>query len=373
MAIAAQTAMPVGCQGIDTSLTVAPSFPNAAAARRTQASTSGCESYWPKPSRHHRDFQFVDALAERARIGVELEPVLARVVAVGAGHHLERERVLGDPRGERPGVVDGRVHAHDARIGNEAPGGFHADHAAVGGGDADRTALVAAGREIDLAGRDQRARAGGRAAGVVAHGARVVHRAGDAGRRAAGEREIFAHRFADDLGAGIEEPRYDGGVELRDIALEHRRAVGERDAGDRIGILDGDLLAGELALGRALDAALGDPGAVAVLLALRPVIAAARIFDGRQIVGQRQQLAIAGGERRQIADDGVGIIGRDVHAEIFADLAQLIWGGQFEGHGSRSVAGVRTGTVIASEAKQSRTARRTGLLRRFAPRNDEAF
>ncbi|HEY3677611.1 MAG TPA: hypothetical protein VGL45_02750, partial [Bradyrhizobium sp.] len=27
-------------------------------------------------------------------------------------------------------------------------------------------------------------------------------------------------------------------------------------------------------------------------------------------------------------------------------------------------------TVIASEAKQSRTAKRTGLLRRFAPRND---
>jgi hypothetical protein len=78
------------------------------------------------------------------------------------------------------------------------------------------------------------------------------------------------HRFADDLGAGIEQPRHDGGVELRHIALEHGRAVGERHAGDRVGILDGDLFAGELAAGRALDAELGGPGAVAVLLALRP-------------------------------------------------------------------------------------------------------
>jgi len=35
------------------------------------------------------------------------------------------------------------------------------------------------------------------------------------------------------------------------------------------------------------------------------------------------------------------------------------------------ILGGRASFVIASEAKQSRTAMKTGLLRRFAPRNDD--
>ena len=49
-AIAAQIGMPIGCHGMDTSLTLAPRPSSTLAAARTPASTSGWESYCPKPS-----------------------------------------------------------------------------------------------------------------------------------------------------------------------------------------------------------------------------------------------------------------------------------------------------------------------------------
>ena len=46
-------------------------------------------------------------------------------------------------------MIDGKVEADDAGVGNEAVAGFKADDTGPGGGNADRAALVATKREID--------------------------------------------------------------------------------------------------------------------------------------------------------------------------------------------------------------------------------
>src|SRR5258708_4653486 len=104
--------------------------------------------------------------------------------------------------------------------------------------------------------------------------------------RATGEGKVFANRFADDLGTGIEQPRDDGGVEFRHKGFQHRSAVRERNAGEGIGVLYGDFFPGKLAIARALDMRLRNPRAVFVLFALWPVVSSARIFDLGDVVRQ---------------------------------------------------------------------------------------
>ena len=240
---------------------------------------------------HHADLEPGYALPDRLGVSVDLQAGLPGVVAVVAGHHFKEQRVLGGSRGERPGMIDRRVHAHDAGIGNKTPGRLDADDAGERCRNPDRAGLIAAGRHIDFAGGDERAGAGRGAARGVAPRARIVNGPGRTGRRAAREREIFANRFADDFRAGIEEARDDGRVELRYKTLQHRRPIGQRNAGDCVSVFDRYFLTRELAARRALDVRLHDPGAVFIFVALRPIISATRVFDRRHIIRQRSQQA----------------------------------------------------------------------------------
>src|SRR5262245_65697975 len=94
--------------------------------------------------------------------------------------------------------------------------------------DADRAGLIAADRHVHLAGGDQRGAARRRSAGGVAALARIVHRAGRAGMAAAGHAEIFAHRLARDLAAGVEAARHHGGVDVPHVAFHELRADAHR-------------------------------------------------------------------------------------------------------------------------------------------------
>jgi hypothetical protein len=104
-----------------------------------------------------------------------------------------------------------------------------------------------------------------------------LHRPGRAGGGAAGKREIFADRFANDLGAGVEQAGDDRRIEFRNKSFEHRSAVGQRNAGECVRIFHRDFLARKLASAGALDARFRDPGAVFIFVTLGPVIGAARI------------------------------------------------------------------------------------------------
>src|SRR5439155_27346173 len=96
------------------------------------------------------------------------------------------------------GVIERDFDRHHASVGNQAMGALHAIDAAPRSGHADRAALVAADRHIHLAGGDDDAAAGGRAAGRITHFAGLVHRTGRMAVAAAGETEILAMGLADD-------------------------------------------------------------------------------------------------------------------------------------------------------------------------------
>ena len=228
-------------------------------------------------------------------LGRPFEPgMLARVESIRAGEHFEHQRVVGDVGGHRASVVDGHFDRHHAGVGHESPGRLHAVDAAIGGRHADRTALVAADRQIDLAGRDERCAAGRRSAGRVAMPQRVVHRPARAGVRAAGEAEQFADRLAGDRGARVEQPRDDGRVDRGHEAFHRRRAVHHRHAGHADVVLDGHGLARKLAARSAGDRGLDVPRGMLVFIAGGLVRLAARILHRRQVIGQ-------------LVDDVVGI------------------------------------------------------------------
>ena len=69
-----------------------------------------------------------------------------------------------------------------------------------------------------------------------------------------------------------------------------------------------------------------------VLVALGAIEAGARIFHRRQLVGQRRDHAIALGEGLDVVDHLLGVVGGDIHAQLGAELADLILFGQFESH-----------------------------------------
>src|SRR5262249_8597709 len=154
-------------------------------------------------------------------------------------------------------------------------------HAAVGGRDADRAALVAADGHVDLARRHHGRAARRGAARRVAGPARVLHGAGRAGGAAAREAEVLAVHLAGDGAARVEDAGDDGGVDVGDVALQRGRAVHHGDAGQADVVLQRDPLAPELARRRPLHLALVVPGVVLVLRAFRPMAGRARVLHGR--------------------------------------------------------------------------------------------
>ena len=175
--------------------------------------------------------------------------------------------------------------------------------------------------------------AGRRAAGRIAHLARIVDRAGRIGMAAAGKAEILAMRLADDGAAGVENARDDGGVNIGRVALERRGAVHHGHAGEADIVLQRDRLAGELAARRALDRRLDVPGVVLVLVAFGTVAGRSRIGHRRDVIRHGIDDVVGGVISLHQGIVGFEFLVTHMHAEILGYAAQLIESGSSDCHG----------------------------------------
>ena len=282
---------------------------------------------------HDADLHALHAAFQHRGVGVRLDVVLARVVAVGTGDDLEQQRVVGDARRHRAGVVDIDLDRHDAGVGHQPVRRLHAVDAGERRRHADRAALVAADRHVDLAQRHQHRAARRRAAGRVAHLVRIVHRAGRAGVAAAGHAEELAMRLADDGGAGIEHALHDRGVDVGDVAFQRGRAVHHRHAGQHDVVLEHHGLALELAARRARDGRLDVPGVVLVLGRRRPVARRARILHRRQVVRHRVDHVVGRHARLHQVDERLQVCLAHRQADVLGDFAHLLGCRNLNGHG----------------------------------------
>ena len=205
-------------------------------------------------------------------------------------------------------MVDRGLDRHDAGIGDETVRGLHAVAAGIGRRHADRAALVAADRHLDLAGADERRAARRGAAGRVAVFVRIVHGAQRGGVAAAGQAEIFAMRLADDGAAGVEDAGNDGRIDVGHVAFECRGAVHHRHAGEADIILEDDALARQRSVRGAAHFGLHRPGIERVFVGAWPVAGCAWVAHRRQIVGQ-------------LIDPIVGLEGAFQHLQVFGDFA----------------------------------------------------
>ena len=275
----------------------------------------------------HADPDPLAALAEAGDV-VRVQPrrdqtPLARIQRVLAGDRGEQAGRVLHRVGHGAEMVHGHLDHHGAGVGHEAVGGLEADDAAPARRDADRAALIAADRHVDIAGRDGGAVAVGRRAGRMGRLVRIAHRAIGRGVAAAGERAVLAVGLAEDGSAGIEHAGHHGGVDVRDIAFHPLGAVDHGEARDADRILDADPLAGEHAIRRALDLALHEPGIVGVFLRPRPVGAAARILDRRLGLLHRIEAPIARKRsRHHVAVEG-GVRVAQLEAEALGHLLDL--------------------------------------------------
>src|SRR5207245_6939929 len=83
--------------------------------------------------------------------------------------------------------------------------------------------------------------------------------------------ELLHLELADDRAAGVENPRHDGGVEVRNVAVHEMRAERQGNTGDADVVFEPDGLAPQRAMVRARDAALPDEDVQGVLVLRRPV------------------------------------------------------------------------------------------------------
>ena len=225
------------------------------------------------------------AIVERDRGGNRL----SRIDAVRSRQHFQQQGVVGDGPGDRAGMIDADVGAHDPGIGHEAEGRLQADDAATRRRNPDRAALVAADCEVRGADRDGDGASGGRASRRMGRPVRIEHGAPGAGEARARRTEMLAPRLADDRCAGVEDAGDDGGVDFGHVALQDGGSIHHLHAGHADVVLDGDALAGELSRRRARN--LGDdaPGVEGILVRGRLAPGRAGILHRRQFVGHRLQ------------------------------------------------------------------------------------
>ena len=273
----------------------------------------------------------LDALAARieARDVVHVEarrdqPPLARIERILAGDRGEHACGVLHRVGHGAEMVHGHLDHHGAGIGHEAIRRLVADDAAPARGNADRAALVAADRHVDIAGRDGGAVAVGRRAGRMGRLVRVAHGPIGRGVAAARERAVLAVGLAEDGPARIEHARHHGGVDVGDIALHPLGAVDHGEARHADRILDADPPAGKHAVRRALDLSLHEPRVVGVFLRSRPVGAAARILHRRLGFLHRVEAAVAVQRARHHLAVEVGVRIAHREAERLGQLLDLL-------------------------------------------------
>ena len=144
----------------DLARSVAPACASTSTAAMTRSATSASASSKPSSRMPIRSpaipsaspLEHVHVLRHVAR--------LARIVRVVAGGRLERGRRVLDRARHRPGVVDALVGAEpDPEMGHQAERRLEPERAAERGRNTDRAALVAAERDVHLAGGHRGARA----------------------------------------------------------------------------------------------------------------------------------------------------------------------------------------------------------------------
>jgi hypothetical protein len=107
-----------------------------------------------------RDPQTPHAAVQELGILRHLVGLLPHVQTVGTSDDFEHERIVSNVARHRSGVVDRHLHAHDAGVRYKPVCRLHSDDATKRARHAYRAALVAADREIDLAGGDESCAAG---------------------------------------------------------------------------------------------------------------------------------------------------------------------------------------------------------------------
>ena len=254
--------------------------------------------------------QRVDAIGDAA--------ALARVVVVVSGHRLQCGRDVRHCARHRPDVVHAGLGGEaDREVRHQPERRLQPDHAAIGRGQPDGAALVAAERDIHLA-RGQR-RAGARR-GPAGDARRIVR----VQRLAIVAHEPVHHVLAGDFSASRQHPRHDGRVDVGDEALQDLRGEDLRDAGHADMVLEAHRLAGQQSAVLAADGALPEPGLVAVLGQRRAMARAALGKQPRRggLVGARlhEGVQFAHG----IADE------RQIELRITAAQMEVERGGEFD-------------------------------------------
>src|SRR6266567_3175232 len=114
----------------------------------------------------------------------------------------------------------------------------------------------------------------------------IEHGTGIGGVAAAGEAEMLADGLPNNFAAGIQNAGDNGGIELRYVPLQHRRAIHHRHARDTHIVLDSDALAGQDAGRSTFDRALLIPGIQRVLLSAGAIATRTRVAYRQSWLGQ---------------------------------------------------------------------------------------
>src|SRR6266581_3975221 len=114
----------------------------------------------------------------------------------------------------------------------------------------------------------------------------IEHGTGIGGVAAAGEAEMLADGLPNNFAAGIQNAGDNGGIELRYVPLQHRRAIHHRHARDTDIVLDSDALAGQDAGRGAFDGALLIPSVQRVLRSLGAIATRTRVANRQRWLGQ---------------------------------------------------------------------------------------
>ena len=171
----------------------------------------------------------LSGMPRRWRGSLSSYPATACNAAATSGHRARH----------RPDVIHAGLGGEaDREVRHQPERRLQPDHAAIGRGQPDGAALVAAERDVHLA-RGQRGPGARR--GPAGDARRIVR----VQRLAVVAHEPVHHVLADDLSPGRQHPRHDGRVDVGDEALHRLRGEDLRDAGHADMVLEADRLAGQ--------------------------------------------------------------------------------------------------------------------------------
>ena len=156
-----------------------------------------------------------------ARVRLDGSGGAERIDRIVAGDHLKRQRNVSHAARQGPHVIQTGTEGDDAGHRYPSVGWLQPDHAAQGGGNADRLGGVRAERQRPKAGGDRRRGSAGRAAGLVSETTRILYPAKRSVRvRDAAAANSWRFVLPDDHGAGAAKASNDDRVPRRRFRVE---------------------------------------------------------------------------------------------------------------------------------------------------------